>query len=57
MLRLSSWSWVDCSLRGFREVRSVEGQGTRSSSVFALRVKWFPLDSPLKYSGYHVIIK
>lgn len=48
MLMLSSWRCVDCSLRGFREVRSVEGQGTRSSSVFALRVKWFPLDSPLK---------
>lgn len=37
---------VDCSLRGFREVRSVEGQGTRSSSVFAARVKWFPPRQP-----------
>lgn len=57
MLRLSNGSCVDCSLRGFREVRSVEGQGTRSSSVFALRVKWFALRSPLKYIRYHVIVR
>ena len=45
MLRLSNGSCVDCSLRGFREVRSAEGQGT-----FALR-------SPLKYIRYHVIVR